>query len=341
MEMFVDKVRITVIGGRGGDGAVAFHREKYVASGGPDGGDGGHGGSVVLRVNDNLTTLLDFRYKRKYTAPHGENGQSNRKTGKSGENTVIRVPRGTLIYDNETGRLMADMSGDEDFVAAHYNVTPESANVLGYTGVVQSGSSKTYRDVISYVKSHDLSQDVHYQWVADRVCLESYIDWFIAQAYVGNSDLDNVRFFASDDYDGKWRWILYDFDLTFYRNANPYSYLISTSAYYSDVSLLMRHLMKNASFRDLFLTQLGRQLKTTFSQENVLSVIDSLAAELEPEIPRERERWDMTTSGWKNSVEALRKFVRGKSGVSRTQEIINDVSSAMGLTQQQIQKYFG
>lgn len=230
---------------------------------------------------------------------------------------------------------------DEDFVAAHYNVTPESANVLGYTGVVQSGSSKTYRDVISYVKSHDLSQDVHYQWVADRVCLESYIDWFIAQAYVGNSDLDNVRFFASDDYDGKWRWILYDFDLTFYRNANPYSYLISTSAYYSDVSLLMRHLMKNASFRDLFLTQLGRQLKTTFSQENVLSVIDSLAAQLEPEIPRERERWDMTTSGWKNSVEALRKFVRGKSGVSRTQEIINDVSSAMGLTQKQIQKYFG
>ena len=66
--MFVDKVRITVSAGKGGDGAVAFHREKYVAAGGPDGGDGGHGGSVVLRVNDNLTTLMDFRYKRKYTA---------------------------------------------------------------------------------------------------------------------------------------------------------------------------------------------------------------------------------------------------------------------------------
>ena len=66
--MFVDKVRITVSAGKGGDGAVAFHREKYVAAGGPDGGDGGHGGSVVLRVNDNLTTLMDFRYKRKYAA---------------------------------------------------------------------------------------------------------------------------------------------------------------------------------------------------------------------------------------------------------------------------------
>ena len=72
--MFVDKVRITVIGGRGGDGAVAFHREKYVASGGPDGGDGGHGGNVILRVNDNLSTLLDFRYKRKYAAQAGANG---------------------------------------------------------------------------------------------------------------------------------------------------------------------------------------------------------------------------------------------------------------------------
>ena len=79
--MFVDKVRITVIGGRGGDGAVAFHREKYVASGGPDGGDGGHGGSVVLHINDNLSTLLDFRYKRKYAAQAGNIGAGMKCSG--------------------------------------------------------------------------------------------------------------------------------------------------------------------------------------------------------------------------------------------------------------------
>ena len=100
--MFVDKVRITVSAGKGGDGAVAFHREKYVAAGGPDGGDGGHGGSVVLRVNDNLTTLMDFRYKRKYAAAPGGDGQGSRCTGKRGENLIIQVPRGTVVRDAET-----------------------------------------------------------------------------------------------------------------------------------------------------------------------------------------------------------------------------------------------
>ena len=116
--MFVDKVRITVIGGRGGDGAVAFHREKYVASGGPDGGDGGHGGSVVLRVNDNLSTLLDFRYKRKYAAQAGNNGAGMKCSGKRGENLVIQVPRGTVVRDAQTNQIIVDMSTEEDFVIA-------------------------------------------------------------------------------------------------------------------------------------------------------------------------------------------------------------------------------
>ena len=116
--MFVDKVRITVIGGRGGDGAVAFHREKYVASGGPDGGDGGHGGSVILRVNDNMSTLLDFRYKRKYSAPCGQNGAGRNMSGKRGENLIIQVPRGTVVRDAESNAIIADMSTGDDFIIA-------------------------------------------------------------------------------------------------------------------------------------------------------------------------------------------------------------------------------
>ena len=116
--MFIDIAKIKVKAGDGGDGAVAFHREKYVASGGPDGGDGGRGGDIVFRVDDNLSTLADFRYKRKYTAERGENGRGKRCFGKSAQPLVITVPRGTLIRNAETGRIMADMSTDEDVVIA-------------------------------------------------------------------------------------------------------------------------------------------------------------------------------------------------------------------------------
>lgn len=116
--MFIDVAKIKIKAGDGGDGAVAFHREKYVASGGPDGGDGGRGGNIVLAVDDHLSTLADFRYKRKYTAQNGENGRGNRCFGKSAPDLVIRVPRGTVVRDCETGRLMADMSGDEPQIIA-------------------------------------------------------------------------------------------------------------------------------------------------------------------------------------------------------------------------------
>ena len=116
--MFIDKVRISVKAGAGGNGAVAFHREKYVAAGGPDGGDGGNGGSIVLRVDDNMSTLMDFRYKRKYTAGSGANGQGKRCYGKDGETLYIKVPRGTIVRDTETGAIMHDMSTGENWVAA-------------------------------------------------------------------------------------------------------------------------------------------------------------------------------------------------------------------------------
>ena len=114
--MFVDKVKIFVKAGNGGNGAVAFHREKYVAAGGPDGGDGGHGGSVILKVDDNLSTLMDFRYKRKYQAQNGQDGQGARCSGKRGENLIIKVPRGTVVKDAETEAVIQDMSDVDEFV---------------------------------------------------------------------------------------------------------------------------------------------------------------------------------------------------------------------------------
>ncbi len=116
--MFVDIAKIHLKAGKGGDGAVSFHREKYVAAGGPDGGDGGKGGDIIFRADSNLSTLADFRYKRKYAAESGQNGGATRCTGKSAPNLVINVPVGTLVKDAETGRIIADISDDEPVVIA-------------------------------------------------------------------------------------------------------------------------------------------------------------------------------------------------------------------------------
>lgn len=116
--MFVDIAKIKIAAGKGGDGSVSFHREKYVAAGGPDGGDGGKGGNIVFQVDDNLSTLIDFRYKRKYSADGGIPGSGKKSSGKNGKDLVIRVPRGTLVKDEKSGKILFDLSKDEPVVVA-------------------------------------------------------------------------------------------------------------------------------------------------------------------------------------------------------------------------------
>ena len=117
--MFVDRARIYIKSGKGGDGAVTFRREPFVPEGGPDGGDGGRGGDVIFQADRNLRTLMDFRYKRKYEAENGQNGMKKKRFGKAGENLVIKVPMGTIVIDEATGRVMKDLTEDgESFVAA-------------------------------------------------------------------------------------------------------------------------------------------------------------------------------------------------------------------------------
>lgn len=117
--MFIDKVRIIVKAGNGGDGAVAWRREKYEPAGGPYGGDGGRGGDIYLKVDSTLNTLIDFKFKQKFKAESGENGRGKRQTGKNGEDLFIKVPKGTVIKDIATGEIIADLSdeGDQYLVA--------------------------------------------------------------------------------------------------------------------------------------------------------------------------------------------------------------------------------
>ena len=114
--MFVDNIKIYVKAGNGGNGAISFHREKYVSAGGPDGGDGGRGGNVVFKVDEGANTLLAFRYKRKFIAEPGGDGKTGKMHGKNGEDVVVLVPRGTLIRDPETGKIIFDMANADEYI---------------------------------------------------------------------------------------------------------------------------------------------------------------------------------------------------------------------------------
>ena len=110
--MFSDNAKIIIKSGNGGDGHVSFRREKYVANGGPDGGDGGKGGDLIFEVDEGLNTLVDFRHRRKYAAENGAPGEKRNCHGKSGQDLVVKVPAGTIIRDAQTLKIIADMSGD-------------------------------------------------------------------------------------------------------------------------------------------------------------------------------------------------------------------------------------
>ena len=117
--MFIDYAEVEIAAGNGGDGAIAFRREKYVPKGGPSGGNGGNGGNIILKADPNLFTLLDFRYKRKYKAQNGEPGGNSRKDGKFGEDVVIKIPVGTIVKNAETGKVIFDLNKvNEEIVLA-------------------------------------------------------------------------------------------------------------------------------------------------------------------------------------------------------------------------------
>ena len=128
--MFIDHAEVTIKSGKGGDGHVSFRREKYVAAGGPDGGDGGRGGDVIFEIDKGMSTLQNFRYKRKFVAENGEEGGVNRRHGKSGKDLILKVPEGTVIFEASTGKVITDMSGENN----RFTVLKVSGLVLAMGG---------------------------------------------------------------------------------------------------------------------------------------------------------------------------------------------------------------
>lgn len=148
--MLIDRAKISIKAGDGGNGMVAFRREKYIAAGGPNGGDGGKGGDVIFVVDDSLRTLVDFRYKRKYLAENGEKGGTSNRSGKSGKDLIIKVPPGTIIRDIKTGRILADM------------IEPGQRNVIAKGGKGGAGNqhfATSTRQIPTFARAGDPGEE--------------------------------------------------------------------------------------------------------------------------------------------------------------------------------------
>ena len=148
--MFLDTAKISVKAGRGGDGMVAFRREKYVPNGGPWGGDGGKGGSVIFKVDEGLRTLMDFRYNRKFKAKNGEKGMTKGMHGRGAEDLIVSIPPGTTVRDAETGKVITDMVEDgQEFVIAHVVVVDVEISALRHLVTLLPKSLKMVNQVKS------------------------------------------------------------------------------------------------------------------------------------------------------------------------------------------------
>jgi hypothetical protein len=209
------------------------------------------------------------------------------------------------------------------FLAQHHNVNPDKIDLLVGNGKVVNGSNKDYKDLIEYVKTHDLSNKENYDYVASKVDIDNYIDWVCMEIYTVNSDLGNIKFWRPQTADGKWRWILYDLDWGFFfSNQTKYaSYQDSFSKFLDPKgngvghmfdNSLIRGLLKNEEFKQKFIKRFAYHCTVTFETNRVLQRIDELTANIEPYMQRDKDKWHTgTVARWKSTqIELLKTFAK-------------------------------
>lgn len=229
---------------------------------------------------------------------------------------------------------------DETFVANHYNVSSANTDLLRIDGQIKSGSKTKWNNLMSYVKSHNLSNNSYYEEVAKKVDIENLIDFWIAEVYTANNDIVNCRYFSNPNVDdGKWKYIYYDLDFGMYNISTNYFNFSAKSSGAGPKGFdntLLRNLMKNKKFKKLYVERLSYNLKNTWKQENVIEKIDEIYKEIEPEMQRNFNRWGGSMKSWKSEVDFLKTFARKRTGV-----IIKQAKSYFGLSNSDAKKYFG
>ena len=199
------------------------------------------------------------------------------------------------------------------FITSHHGIPADSLDIIFKFSECDEGSIEAWNGLVGYIGTHDITQDAVYQYVADRIDVQEYADWLVTEIWCDNIDLGNVRCFRSPFLDNKWHWILYDVDQGF--NAPDSDYFLHLLIPDSEGSMLddpFRCLLRNPSFREVFLSRLEFQMKTLYNRERVHGAIDDFVGILGPEMARNQKRWGDSYDNWKMKIDSLHQFADGR-----------------------------
>jgi hypothetical protein len=224
-----------------------------------------------------------------------------------------------------------------DYVASHLNVSPESVDLLeSHGGSEQAGNNDEYHDLISYVLRNNMATTENYEYFCSQVDVQSLMDWYICRSYMGDKDIGNIRRFRSKEADGKWKWMYFDLDWSFWHTTDaPFSSIINKQGAEEE---LMRAFLASEEGQDAFLKRYAELMGTVLNEQYITAYIDSLAADIRSEIPADREKWGRSVTHWESELERLYNYVRdGK----RDQNVLADLKSYFHLSSEEMAAYFG
>lgn len=255
-----------------------------------------------------------------------------------GEKTTVAVQnyRPVVVYLNNEfwGVYYIREKINENYIAGNYDVSENSVTLTRANGV----TSDEYQELIRYVKSHDLTVEENYQYVLSKIDKENYIDFLCAQIYVANTDNGNVRFFKSNQMDGKWRWIMFDVDWGFsdyfykavFEHLNPEG----TGSLNRFSTALINALLKNNSFKEEFLRRMAWQMQNIWTEDNVKARINEMKALIEHDIVKDHQKWELTMGGWEKHINIITTFQQ-----KRPAQIYKQIKSYFSLSDQQMADY--
>ncbi len=229
---------------------------------------------------------------------------------------------------------------DEHFISSHYNVSPDETNIVRLDGVVSAGSKSDFESIANYVNSHNMANSDNYNYIKEKIDIDNFITFWVAETYITNNDIINCRLFSHPDIEGgKWHMIFYDLDYAMYNTGTNYYLFMTDVEGMSDFKVptdLMRNLMKNSEFRKRFVEILSDMLNNVWTDEKILNRIDEIYNIIEPEMERNQKRWGQTISDWNSSIAELKNFVKYRKNI-----LLNQTKSYFNLSSSEMQEYFG